>query len=463
MLPLTLHEVAAACGGRIDGVSRDTVATGISIDSRQVRPGDLFVALAGTRVDGHAFGRDAVDRGAVAVLAREGEALDRVPAVIVADPTPALGAIAATVRGRSGARVVAITGSSGKTCTKQLTAAALGPRFRVTASTASYNNEIGVPLTICSLDSETEVLVVEVGSRGIGHIAALMPIVRPDVSVVTNVGSAHFEMFGSLEVTARAKAELVEGLGAGGTAVLNADDPAVSAMGSLAPDRVVTFGSAGDADVRAGDVELDELARARFEVEAPSGRAKVELRVSGEHMVSDALAALAVAEVFAVPIDDAAAALGEVPPAAWRMEVSQTPGGVAVINDAYNANPASAAAALKALVAMGGAGARRTWAVLGEMAELGPISAQEHDRLGRLAARLGVHRLVAVGEAARPACEAARLECMTPEEAVFVPHADAAIALLREGLAPGDVVLVKASRAAGLERVAHALTGEAHS
>jgi UDP-N-acetylmuramoyl-tripeptide--D-alanyl-D-alanine ligase len=458
MLPLTLGEAANACGASLENASPAARVTGVVIDSRSVVRGNLFVALPGTHADGHDFAGDAIARGAVAVLARLDRAMTG-PVLRVADPAAALGSIAGLVRTRSRATVVAITGSSGKTCTKQFTAAALASRYRVAASAASYNNELGVPLTICSLEPDTEMLVAEVGSRGAGHIASLMRMLAPDISVVTNVGPAHFEMFGSLDATQAAKAELVAALGTDGIAVLNADDPRVLAMRERTAGRVVTFGIARDAGVRAENIVIDPHGQATFEAVAPSGHAKVALRVAGEHMVPNALAALAVAEATGVAIEHAAAAIEEVPGLPWRMEVTGSADGITVINDAYNANPASAAAALKTLATIGAG--RRTWAVLGEMAELGPIAADEHDRLGRLAVRLGIKRLVAVGPVARPAAEAARLECMTPEEAVWMPDADEAIAYLRAEVAAGDVVLVKASRVAGLERVAAALMEDA--
>ncbi len=455
MIPLTLGEIAAACGGRLEQAEASMVVHGVAIDSRTVRDGDLFVALPGEHADGHAYAAGAIARGAVAVLAREDVDGLAAPAIRVPDPAAALTRVAALVRDRSSAHVVAITGSSGKTCTKQFTAAIARARFRTVASEASYNNELGVPLTVCSLEPDTEVLVAEVGSRGVGHIATLIPLVLPDVSIVTNVGSAHYEMFGSLDATERAKGEIVEALRPSGTAVLNADDARVMAMAARTDARVLTYGLDAGADVRAERVELDARACARFEVVAGDARAKVALEMAGEHMVPNALAAVAAGLALGVPLDASASALAEAVPVAWRMEIVETPRGVTLVNDAYNANPASAAAALRTLASLGAG--RRTWAVLGEMAELGPITAEEHDRLGRLAARLGIKRLVAVGEVARPACQAARLECLTPEEAVWVADVQGAIEVLRAELAPGDVVLLKASRVAGLERIAAAL------
>ncbi|MEX2557359.1 MAG: UDP-N-acetylmuramoyl-tripeptide--D-alanyl-D-alanine ligase [Actinomycetota bacterium] len=460
MLPLTAKEVAEMAAGRLDGGDPDVVVTGVAIDSRAARPGDLFVALTGEHTDGHRFLGDAVERGASAVLVREDVELPSgTTAVRVDDTVAGLQRLAAGARTRMTAKLVAITGSSGKTITKELTAAVSRARFATVASAASFNNEIGVPLTILSAGADTEVVVAEVGSRGVGHIEALMPILRPDVSVVLNVGPAHIGLFGSLENVGIAKGELVEGLAPEGVAVLNADDAAVAAMASRTRGRTITFGTGAEADVRAEDVALDGDGTASFTLVSDGDRAKVSLRIAGEHLVSDALAAAAVGHVLGVATKDAATALSSTDGPAWRMQVVDAPEGWRVLNDAYNANPASTAAALKTLVTLGRG--RRTWAVLGTMAELGEFSTAEHDRIGRLVVRLGVSRLIVIGEHARPLYEAARLEGMTLEEASLVPDTDQALAMLRASLAPDDVVLVKASRAAGLERVALAIAGEA--
>ena len=456
MLPLTAGTVASLAGGVIDVGDVGALVTGVVFDTRRLAAGDLFVALHGEHADGHSFLADAVGRGAAALLVRnDADAPGGVAVVRVADPMEALARLAGEVRGRLDARVIAVTGSSGKTMTKEMIAAVSRSRFRTVASEASFNNEIGVPLTILSADAGTEVLVAEVGSRGVGHIAALMPMLRPDVGVVLNVGVAHIGMFGSEDAIAVAKGELVEGLGSEGVAILNADDPAVDAMSKRTPAKVLRFGSSEAADVRAEGVSLGTDACASFTLCASDGRAQVKLRIPGEHLVSDALAAAAAGTVLGIEVVTVAGALSEARGAPWRMELTEAPGGWRVINDAYNANPASTVAALKALVSM--ARGARTWAVLGAMAELGERSNSEHDRIGRLVVRLGVTRLVAVGEETRPLFEAARLEGMTQDEATLVGGVDNAVALLRAGLAPGDVVLVKASRAAGLERVALAI------
>jgi UDP-N-acetylmuramoyl-tripeptide--D-alanyl-D-alanine ligase len=451
--------IAERVGGTLLG-DGDARVTGVAIDTRRLEPGDMFVALPGEQADGHAFVRDAIRAGATAVLVRPGSSLpDGAASIVVDDTLEALGRLAGSARGHLSAKVVAITGSSGKTITKELTASVARGRFRTVASEASFNNEIGVPLTILEADEATEVLILEVGARGVGHIASLMPMIGPDVSVVLNVGVAHIGMFGSAEAIATAKGELVEGLGAEGVAVLNADDAAVSAMASRTNAAVIRFGSSEDADVRASDVSMDDDARATFTLTTRSGSAEVTLGIPGEHIVSDALAAAAVGVALGMDAPSIASGLSATPSPAWRMQTIEASGGWRVLNDAYNSNPASLAAGLKTLVAM--ARGRRTWAVLGVMAELGDQTIAEHDRMGRLAVRLGVGRLVAVGEEMRPLYEAARMEGMTPEEAVMVAGADEAARVVLAGIEPGDVVLVKASRAAGLERVALALAGEA--
>jgi UDP-N-acetylmuramoyl-tripeptide--D-alanyl-D-alanine ligase len=455
---MTAGAIAELAGGRVDGDSAALV-TGVATDTRRMAGGELFVALSGEHADGHDFLGHAARAGAAAVLVREGSAVpEDLAAIVVADPLAALGRIATAVRLRLRAHVVAITGSSGKTITKDLLAAVTGGAFRTVASEASFNNEIGVPLTLLNADASTEVVIVEVGARGIGHIASLMPMVAPDMAVVLNVGVAHIGMFGSQEAIATAKGELVEGLADTGVAVLNADDERVAAMRSRTAARVIGFGFSGEADVRAENLSLDADARATFTLVTPGGRAEVTLEIPGEHIVSDALAAAAAATALGMNPEAIAAGLTSAAPPPWRMQTIDAPGGWRVLNDAYNSNPRSLAAGLKTLVAM--ARGRRTWAVLGVMAELGDHSNEEHDRIGRLAVRLGVGRLVAVGEQTRPLLEAARMEGMTPAEAVIVADAAEAVRVVLDEIAAGDVVLVKASRAAGLERVALALAGE---
>jgi len=455
VIPLTLKEVAEATGGRLAEADPDAIVTGIQVDSRQVRAGELFVALPGSRTDGSLFAAAAAEAGAAATLAQEGTVFAG-PRVEVADPLAALAALGTAVRERSSATVVAVTGSNGKTTTKDLLAAALGTRLATVANQASFNNEVGLPLTLARIEPGTEAVVVEMGARGPGHIAALARLARPSVGVVLNVGESHLGMFGSREAIAKAKGELVESLPPDGTAVLNADDPQVAAMADRTVARVVRFGLGRAAEVRAEEVTLAGDGRAGFSLVTPAGTAQVTLPAPGEHLVSCALAAAAAAHVLGVGPAEVAAGLATATLSPMRMQVRRRPDGLTVVNDAYNANPSSMAAALKTLAAIGRPGGR-TVAVLGEMAELGPGAAEEHDRIGRLATRLGIDRLVGVGEPGRVMVNAARMEGMWPEEAEAVPGPDAALALLTPTLGPADVVLVKASRVVALDRVADAL------
>ena len=461
----TLDELAAAAQGAVDAGDPALRVTGpVVLDSRAATPGALFVAVAGEHVDGHAFASQAAEGGAVVLADRP----VGVPAVVVDDTTAALGRVAAGhLRTLPGLTTIGVTGSSGKTSTKDLMAAVLEASGPTIATAGSFNNELGLPLTVTRADAGTRWLVLEMGARGIGHIASLCAIAPPSVGVVLNVGSAHVGEFGGQAAIAQAKGELVEALPDTGLAVLNADDPLVSAMAARAAAPVVTFGLGPGADVRAEEISLDGSGRASFTLVTAEGRADVALKVSGEHQVSNALAAAAVGLAAGLSVDTVAVQLsGATARSRWRMEVVERADGVTVVNDAYNANPESVRAALKALAGMGrsvppGALPRRTWAVLGEMRELGAASRDEHDGIGRLIVRLDIHRLVVVGDAARPMALGAGLEGSWGGEAVWVPDVEGALAVLRAELEPGDVVLVKASRAVGLERVADALLADA--
>ena len=456
MIPTTLGEIAATVSGRLaDGAEPDRLVTGpVQVDSRAPAPDGLFVAVPGERVDGHDFAAAAIAGGAVAVLATRPVG---VPAILVGDSVTALGRLAAGVLARlPAATVLGVTGSSGKTSTKDLLAAVLPELGPTIAPPGSYNTEIGLPLTVLRADPQTRYLALEMGARGAGHIAYLCEIAPPQVGIVLNVGLAHAETFGSREGIAKAKAELVQALPADGVAVLNADDNRVLAMRELTRARVVSYGTGGSAEVRAEAVELDPLGRARFTLRTPAGSAPVALRLVGAHHIGNALATAAATGALGLAVDGIAAALSAAEPASrWRMEVSERPDRVTVINDAYNANPDSMRAALQALVAIGRG--RRTWAVLGEMRELGAAADDEHEALGRLVARLNISTLVAVGEGARPIERGAGLDSSAVTESVYVADAHAALDLVRTRVEPGDVVLVKASRAIGLEQVAAGL------
>jgi UDP-N-acetylmuramoyl-tripeptide--D-alanyl-D-alanine ligase len=419
-------EAAAGIGGRLIGP--DVEFDGASFDSRTTAAGQLFVPIVAER-NGHEFIGAARKRGAVAHLTSEPDPYRRDgTAIEVADTARALLALAAWARRRLDARVVGVTGSVGKTSAKDLMAAACGAGRRTTANERSFNNEQGLPVTILNAPDDTEVLILEMGMRGFGHISQLCEIARPDIGVVTVVGHAHTELVGGIDGVARAKGELVEALPASGTAVLNADDERVVAMRSRTRADVVTFGAAGD--VRVSGVGLDALARASFRLETPWGSGAARLAVPGVHMVTNAAAAIAVAGVVGVDLPAALDALATATVSGMRMEVTTAPSGATIVNDAYNANPTSMHAALAALAAMD---ADRRVAVLGLMGEIddpGPA----HRDVALRAADLGLE-LIVVGT----------------DLYGIEPNDDPIGALGPVG--PGDVVLVKASRSAGLERV----------
>jgi len=459
LIPFTLAEIAAIVGGTLHDADPAVVATGLEYDSRKITTGELFLAFEGEHVDGHSYVADAVASGAVAsIVTKPVEG----PSIEVADAIAAVTALARANASRLSAKVIGITGSSGKTSTKDLIAHVLRAAGQTVAPVGSANNELGFPHTVLQAGQATDFLVLELGARGVGHIRYLTEIAPPQVGVVLNVGSAHLGEFGNQEAIAQAKGELVEALPESGIAILNADDVLVRAMAARTRARVITFGEGASADVRGSGVDLDELGRASFTLRGGSAEARVALRLVGEHHVSNALAAAAVGLECGLSLEAVASALTTATPASpWRMEVTERADGVLVINDAYNANPESMRAAIKALAnahrARRPAGAR-SFAVLGQMAELGASGPVEHLDLGRFAVRLDVSRVIAVGEAARPIHHGATLEGSWNGEASWVPDIEAAVAMLRAELAPGDVVLVKASRAASLERVALAIT-----
>jgi UDP-N-acetylmuramoyl-tripeptide--D-alanyl-D-alanine ligase len=446
----TLSAVASATGGRVIPSGRrvdlvpsvgELTVSGAATDSRAIKAGQLFVPVLAER-DGHEFIRMAVAAGAGAYLtSKPADAAVDTPAVEVGDTLAALGDLAGLARCRLQGPVVGVTGSVGKTSVKDLLAAVLGVRWRTTAAVRSFNNEIGVPLTLVNAPDDTEATVVEMGARGLGHITSLCRIAQPTVGVVTTVGAAHLELFGSIEEVARGKGELVEALPTAGFAVLNAADPLVAAMASRTRAEVVTFGAGGD--VQAEDVTLDEELRPRFRLVSPWGAASTALMVRGAHMVGNALAAAATGLALGLSPEHVAQGLAAGTLSPWRMELLRASCGARIINDAYNANPISMNAALEALAALPGPG--RRVAVLGMMAELGTEAAQAHARIANRAADLGVELISFATEAY--GTEAA---------------ADLDDAVRRLGPLNGDdAVLVKGSRVVGLERLAQRLVGGA--
>ncbi len=484
MIPLSTAEIAAIVGGRLHRChGRERVTGTVEFDSRRVGPGGLFVALPGERADGHSFAVDAAHRGAAAVLAaRE---LD-VPTIVVppvadapagvyalaadrdgagAAVLAAIGALARNVTDRlvasSGLRTVAVTGSAGKTSTKDLIAELLTPLGPTIAAPGSFNNEVGMPWTALRADDATAFLVLEYSARRTGHIAGLCRIVPPQVGAVLNVGSAHLEEFGSRAAIATAKGELVEALPAaaeGGTAVLNLDDPRVAAMAARTRAEVLGAGQCEAAAVRATEVSLDEQARPRFTLTTPQGSRGVQLGLHGAHQVGNALTAAAVALRAGANLEAVAEGLSAaVPRSGKRMEVHTRADDVLVINDAYNAGPEAMSHALHTLATIAGSASppRRSVAVLGPMLELGESSESAHEGIGRLAGALGLGKLICVGAGARPIRRGAAAAGVS--DAASVPDVAAAISVVSEALAPHDVVLVKASNSVGLWRVADAL------
>jgi UDP-N-acetylmuramoyl-tripeptide--D-alanyl-D-alanine ligase len=423
VIPLTLDEVRALAPGRLETAPGVKQVTGLTIDSRRVRPGDLFVAVGG----GAEFTRDALARGAAGTLVAE-------------DAFGALAALGGVVRDRSPATIIGITGSTGKTSTKDILAALLRPHVRVVAAEEGYNNELGLPLTLARLEPDTEVLVAEMGMRGLGQIAELCRVARPHVGVITGIGPVHLELLGDVATVARAKAEIVGALSAGGTAIVPAGAPELEPFLGRDDVDVVRFGPGGE-------VQLERWEPPSLVADVAGERVELEVPFTARHQARNTLAALAVYRALGLPLDRAGEGAPAIAFSRWRCEETELPDGVLLINDAYNANPVSMRAALDHLVER--ADGRRTVAILGEMAELGPGAPGFHREIGDAARAAGIDVLVAVGGAL---ADEYRADARAAD-------ADEAGRLLAGLLRPGDVVLVKASRAAGLEQLAAALEG----
>ncbi|WP_156251191.1 UDP-N-acetylmuramoyl-tripeptide--D-alanyl-D-alanine ligase [Pseudactinotalea terrae] len=457
MIALTPTEVAAITGGELGGpVASNDPLTSVVIDSRAATAGALFVALPGEHVDGHDYLEAAAAGGAGAAIVSRDVPGAPLPYVRVADTAAALADLAREVLARLRATgqvvVVGITGSVGKTTTKDLLSVLLAPLGNLVAPVASFNNEIGLPLTVLRADHDTRVLVLEMGADAPGNLTFLTSIAAPDVAVELIVGHAHLGGFGSIEGVATAKAELVQGLAPGGIAVLNADDVRVASMATLA-ERVLTFGRSENADVRAAEVATGTDGHAELTLVAEQGQARLRLGLAGDHHITNALAAATVALHLGRPLDEIATTLAAAAPLSpHRMHLTDRADGIRVIDDAYNANPTSMRAALVALAAM--ASDRRSVAVVGEMLELGPESAHEHAEIGRCAQELGIDEVVVVGREARPLLEAV---LDAGGSATYADDLEGAERLLTTLLEPGDVVLVKGSNGTGLYRLAEAL------
>ncbi len=470
MIALTLAEIAAATLGELHlddtDASPETIVDGaVTTDSREVVPGGVFVAKRGEFDDGHRFADRAAEAGAALLVVEHPLELP-VPQVVVDDSVEALGRLAtevvARVRALGRLRIVGVTGSNGKTTTKNLLRTVLERVGDTVAARKSFNNEVGAPITMLELTETTEFLVAEMGASGVGEIARLVRMARPDVGIVLKVGLAHAGEFGGIERTVLAKSEMVTELLPTDVAVLNADDPRVAPMAELTRARVVTFGLGDDAQVRASDIRVhargtEFTVTVPGEASGPADAARVSFGVLGEHHIMNALAAIAAARQLGVPLDDIVTALGEVTLAEHgRMEVLGGRDDVTVINDAYNASPDSMSAALKTLAQVKREGAR-TIAVLGPMSELGEFSGEEHDLIGLLAVRLGISQLVVVGAEARRLHISAINEGSWDGESAFVESQDEAFALVTSLARPGDTILVKSSNAAGLHRLADRL------
>jgi UDP-N-acetylmuramoyl-tripeptide--D-alanyl-D-alanine ligase len=461
VLTASIDTILAVTSGRLLAGDGTGVANDVCVDSRRVKRGCLFVALPGERADGHEFAEQAIDDGARAILVtRPYEEIREllksaekrgVCVVRVADGLKALQDLAAHHRSRLHCAVLGITGSTGKTTTKDFVAAALSTAKRVVATQGNRNNELGVPLTLLSADASTEVLVVEMGMRGIGQIASLCEMARPTMGLVTNVGTSHLELLGSQESVAQAKGELVRSLGPQGAAFLNGDDEFSARLAAETVAPVVLYGLSEQCAVRAEDIVLDEESLPSFTLVAGDERVSVSLPVPGRHNVYNALAAASVALELGVNAAQVAEGLAHADVSAMRMQVLTCASGVTVINDAYNANPTSMRAAVETLAAMQTSG--RRFAVLGDMAELGSLTELAHFRLGEQVARLGIGELVTVGPRARRIAEGALAEGMAAESVQSFETAEDAGDAVAGRVGSDDVVLVKASRSMGLEVV----------
>jgi UDP-N-acetylmuramoyl-tripeptide--D-alanyl-D-alanine ligase len=457
MIPMTAGDLAALTGGRVEGLPEQTMISGpVVIDSRLCAAGSVFACLEGEHTDGHDHVTDAYRRGATLAIASR--PVDG-PAVIVDDTVRALGFLAGGVlRRTTSCTVVGVTGSSGKTSTKDLIAAVLRRAGSTVAAPGSLNNEIGLPLTALQVEESTQHLVLEYSARGVGHIAYLCRIARPAIAVVLNVGTAHLGEFGSREVVATAKAELVEALAPDGLAVLGVDDPLVAAMAGRTTARMVGFGTTEQADVRVEGLTMGPGARPSFTLVTAAGSAKVRMQLSGAHQATNAAAAAAVGLAVGMELVEVADALSDVTSvSAHRMHVSTRTDGLVVVDDAYNANPESMRAALDSLAVIAHERQGSSWAVLGEMRELGPETDELHAAIGRHAAGLGVEHLVVVGDGAAAIARGARSVDGWVGTADLVPDRATATALVQAAVSGSDVVLVKASNALGLWHVAEDL------
>lgn len=465
MPPVALRagHVAAATGGRLVSGAASTLLGRVSIDSRSIRAGDFFVAIRGERFDGHRFVGAALAGGAVGAMVDDVAAAGDLPPgtllLAAGDTTKALQDVARHVRRESGARVVAITGSAGKTTTKEISADLLSARYSVFRNKGNLNNHIGLPLSLLELRTGPEVAVVELGMNHPGEIRTLVGIAEPEVRVWTNVGDAHIGFFPSADAIADAKAEILEEARATDVLVANADDPRITARTRAFAGRTVSFGMQADADVRATNVELRGLDGVRADVTTPAGRFHLEMPLLGSGNLANMLAATAVAVTFDVPVAAIAERAAALRPASHRGELLRLPGGVTLIDDSYNSSPSALKGALATVAAA--AGSARKLAVLGEMLELGDHAEALHRDCGAAAGRAQLDGLVVAGGApARVLAEAAQAAGMSAASVSYVPDHAAAVEELLRRVRPGDLVLVKGSRGIGLDAVVDRLKAE---
>lgn len=461
MIPMKVDEIAHAAGASLllAGSMPSRPVSLVATDTRSPVKHALFIALKGERFDAHDFLESAIEKGAAALL------VARIPpralelargkgtAVLRARGTmAAMTRLASRQRELTGARVVGITGSTGKTLTKDFTTAILGRTGTTVASRGSFNNEVGVPLTMLEVVSDTDFLVLEMGSRGMGHIRELCAFARPEIGVVTNVGWTHMRYFRTRENLARAKGELLQSLPREGMAVINADDDYADLLRGLSPCPVITFGRSRTADVWAEDERVDKYGKVVFTLRSKGGgRKKIAVPLPGRHNVDNALAAAAVGEIMGVDMENIAKGIATAETTQWRMEMINKPEEITIINDAYNANPVSMRSALVALGDI--SREKRAIAVLGDMGELGPVSEEAHVEVGKLAVDFGTDILITVGRQSRKTAQAAR-EKGLPRGSIFTADSvDKAAEILRAIIEPGDVVLIKGSRFLGLERL----------
>jgi len=451
---LSLAQIAAFAGGTVETGNRDAAVSRVSTDSRTLQPGDLFVPLRGENFDGHKFVQQAAERGAVGAMVEEkwnGKAPENFALVRVADTLIGYQTLAANYRASLPLKVIAITGSNGKTSTKDFVAAVLGRKFRVTKTEGNFNNHVGLPQTMLAAKRDDEIAVWEIGMNHPGEIAALAKLAAPDVAIITNVGIAHIEFMGTREAIADEKGALAEAVAVNGTVILNADDPFTESISKRTPAKIVLAGIE-NGSVRAVDI-TQSATGSEFTILEGAHRCRAQLPVPGIHMVQNAMLAVAAGRVFGVSIEECAVGLASTPLTKARLQIKEI-GGIQFIDDSYNANPDSMKAALRTLMELDSDG--RRIAVLGEMGELGAESEAGHREVGEAAAELRIDELIAVGPIGATIARAAVKAGLKNSVAVNSP--EEAAGLLEKNAARGDLVLIKGSRAARMERVLEEFT-----